>query len=92
MIDAHELKSMIHYNSDTGDFTWKSFRGGTACANSVAGSIDTKGYRQIKIYGRLYLAHRLTRRIIKTSVFVLITQVESGEFHGLKVEGSGSPI
>lgn len=58
-MDAEFLKSILRYDSETGIFTWRKFRGGSAKAGTVAGSLDSKGYVQIKIKHRLYLAHRL---------------------------------
>jgi hypothetical protein len=53
------LKELLDYDPETGVFTWKRFMGGFAKAGSVAGSIDSHGHRQIKVDGRLYLAHRM---------------------------------
>lgn len=58
-MNVEELKKILDYDQGTGVFTWKEFRGGSAKAGSVAGSIDSKGYVQIKIGRRLHLAHRL---------------------------------
>lgn len=50
-----ELLSDLRYNRRSGIFTWK--RG--QLRGERAGSIATKGYRQIGIAGRYYMAHRL---------------------------------
>lgn len=52
MITQKELKQSVSYNRRTGVFTRKSTK-------KKAGAIDSHGYIQIKINGRLYLAHRL---------------------------------
>lgn len=53
-----EIKQILHYDQDTGIFTWKVNRTGTALAGTVAGKM-TKGRVQIKINGKRYYAHRL---------------------------------
>jgi hypothetical protein len=59
MLSRNRVMELLSYNPETGVFIWKKGRGGFAKSGSVAGSLDSKGYRQIKIDGRLYLAHRL---------------------------------
>jgi hypothetical protein len=56
----HErLKELIHYDPDSGEFTWLVKRGRSAIVGSVAGTINSRGYRQIYIDSKPYLAHRL---------------------------------
>ena len=43
------LKQLLDYNSKTGVFTWKSKKHGRMKSGDIAGSLDTHGYRQIKI-------------------------------------------
>jgi hypothetical protein len=52
-------RTLLDYNKESGVFTWKTSRGGLAQKGVKAGSLDTKGYVQIKIDGRLIFAHRL---------------------------------
>jgi len=59
MISQELLKHLLTYCESTGDFTWNVTRGGQAKVGSIAGSLDSKGYRQIKISGKLIFAHRL---------------------------------
>jgi len=59
MITQQELKELLDYNKDTGIFTWKQSRGGLARKGSRAGSIESKGYYQITLKQKLYMAHRL---------------------------------
>lgn len=58
-ITHSELLRVLDYNPETGRFTWKFTITGTAKAGSVAGRMLLAGYRQIRVFGRLYLAHRL---------------------------------
>ena len=67
VITQAELKSLLSYNPDTGEFKWlsrpithqrikiwnKKYAGG------VAGAVNSLGYRIIKIHARAYKAHRL---------------------------------
>lgn len=58
MITPERLREVLQYDAETGEFTWK-----VSCRNSckpgrVAGRIH-KGYRQICVGCRQYLAHRL---------------------------------
>ena len=59
MIDQKTCLSLLDYDQKTGVFTWKISRGGMAKCGSEAGATDSKGYRQIRINKRLYLAHRI---------------------------------
>ncbi len=53
------LKELLHYDPDTGVFTWLVSRSGRY-AGANAGSADPKdGYVMVKIAGRDYRAHRL---------------------------------
>lgn len=46
------LTARLDYNELTGVFTWRSH-------GSIAGSLDAKGYRRIRIGAKTYRAHRL---------------------------------
>ena len=59
MISHNELLRFLSYDPDTGVFTWKIDRSPRVRQGTIAGTFDTKGYVQIGIQGRLYLAHRL---------------------------------
>ena len=61
MITQKELKELLHYDLDTGIFTWRVTRSpnGKANAGSVAGNLNHDGRIRIKIFKKLYLAHRL---------------------------------
>lgn len=57
---SHErLLEVLEYDPATGIFIWKVNGRGLARAGSIAGSINGSGYRQIRVDGKLYLAHRL---------------------------------
>lgn len=59
MIPQDVVKQLLDYQKDTGMFIWRVAPGNRTKAGSVAGTLDTYGYRQIQIKKRLYLAHRL---------------------------------
>jgi hypothetical protein len=59
MITQLELKKVLHYDPDTGIFTWLVNKSGGATVGSVAGGINGKGYLQIKINYKVYQLHRL---------------------------------
>lgn len=55
MLTQERLKEVLHYDPDTGVFTWKKYRVGT-----VAGHIHKgHGYLTIGVDKKVYLAHRL---------------------------------
>lgn len=54
------LRSLLHYNPETGALRWKQWKGAKAHKGVAAGYIMTSnGYRYVKIDGILWLAHRL---------------------------------
>jgi len=58
-LTAERLRELLHYDPETGEFTWRANRGGGVKAGDIAGTISTsKGYRNIWIGGN-YKAHRL---------------------------------
>ena len=58
-ITQERLKELLHYDPESGLFTWKVLRTGNAKVGSVAGSSNICGYINIKIDGILHCAHRL---------------------------------
>ncbi len=52
------LKELLHYNPDTGVFTWLQSRS-VVKKGDVAGSTYGPGYQGIGIDGTVYLSHRL---------------------------------
>lgn len=53
------LKELLHYDPETGVFTWKQYRGHLAQEGFVAGRPNKAGHIQISVDGRRYMAHRL---------------------------------
>jgi HNH endonuclease/AP2 domain len=58
-LTAARLRELLHYNPDTGAFTWLLSTSNRVRAGDVAGSARQDGYRIIRVDGRFYLAHRL---------------------------------
>jgi len=58
-MDQKTLKSALHYNPDTGQFTWIVDASRNIKSGQLAGSRHAKGYWQIYYKGKHYLAHRL---------------------------------
>lgn len=56
MRNAHDL---LNYDKDTGVFTWKKDRRGTAKKGMVAGHTDKNGYAEIFLHSKKYHAHHL---------------------------------
>ena len=54
-----ELKAALWYDPDTGTFYNVVARGARAQAGAIAGTRHSTGYWQIRLGGRIYLAHRL---------------------------------
>lgn len=72
-ITAEYVRSRLDYDSETGIFVWRAINAVTRhekiwnskYAGTVAGAIDTKGRRQIKIDRVAYTASRLAWLIVK---------------------------
>jgi len=58
MLDQQTLMLQVHYDPETGEFTW-NIGGRKKVAYARAGSLDGKGYWRIMIDGVDYRAHRL---------------------------------
>jgi len=59
-ISHDDLLSLLHYDPDTGEFTWKVRKANCIAVGDRAGGVRPKdGYRMIQISGRFYLEHRL---------------------------------
>lgn len=52
------LQELLEYAPETGAFRWRVNRTSVR-AGTVAGRLDSKGYRQISVDGQRYAAHRL---------------------------------
>lgn len=70
-VTAEIVRELLDYNPETGEFRWK-FRDRKYCksdrswkswngknAGTTAGTLDERGYRDIRIFSKLYKAHRL---------------------------------
>jgi len=58
-ITQRQVKNILHYQPDSGVFTWKMVCGRRAPIGGVAGCIGTQGYRIIGIQGTRYKAASL---------------------------------
>ncbi|TCK87352.1 HNH endonuclease [Paraburkholderia sp. BL9I2N2] len=62
MLTQSELKEIVHYDPDTGAFTWVKSSGNRRAgsrAGSINGTAEGKKYRRVSINKTLYLEHRL---------------------------------
>jgi len=58
------LNELLDYNPDTGILTWKISRGGWIIKGKEAGNKTPRGYRQIKIAGKVYKSHRIIWKMV----------------------------
>jgi len=58
MLTSEKLKEVLDYCPETGNFFWR-VRRGRQKAGSLAGHADTHGYIMIRVFSKIYMAHRL---------------------------------
>jgi hypothetical protein len=58
-MNQQQLKTLLHYDPTTGVFRWRHTTKNGMQPWDVAGNIDRQGYVQIKIGGKVKMAHRL---------------------------------
>ena len=58
-LTVEELKDVLHYDPETGQFTWIKRTAKCVHVGDVAGSHDKAGYITIGIKKRIYKSHRL---------------------------------
>jgi hypothetical protein len=58
-LNQQTLQQLLHYQADTGIFTWKVKIKGCVNPGDIAGCIDKQGYRVIRIFNKNRKAHRL---------------------------------
>jgi hypothetical protein len=58
-LTQERLKELLHYDSETGIFTWIANRGNSIKIGNIAGSKNNQGYILITIDQKQYKAHRL---------------------------------
>lgn len=58
-LTAERLRELLHYDANTGVFTWRINRKGGVKAGQTAGCLANNGYLVVRLDGKLYLAHRL---------------------------------
>lgn len=63
-LNADQIRSLLDFNVETGDLRWTAAASLGRLTGRLAGSVGNCGYRQIKVGGRMYLAHRLAWLIV----------------------------
>ncbi|RZS35844.1 HNH endonuclease [Corticibacter populi] len=58
-ISRAQLLEVLHYDQETGIFSWAKSIATKVKTGSIAGHISADQYQRIVIFGRKYLAHRL---------------------------------
>lgn len=58
-LTAARLRELLHYDPDTGVFTWIKSRSNRRTSGLETGPNLHRGYRRVRLDGHLYMAHRL---------------------------------
>jgi len=59
MITQNKVRELLDYNRETGVFIWKVSIKGTKGKGKEAGTLTSKGYRDVCVEGKKYGMHRL---------------------------------
>ncbi len=59
LITATRLREILHYDPESGELRWLISPRYWVNIGALAGVLNSRGYRVIKIGGRMYVAHRL---------------------------------
>lgn len=58
-LSASRLRELLHFDPETGVFRYRTRASQRTRVGDVAGSVNSNGYRHIRVDGRAYKAHRL---------------------------------
>lgn len=58
-LTAERVRELLHYNPETGVFTWKVSRKGTGGIGSVAGDLNKRGYWRVCVDGKRVMGNVL---------------------------------
>jgi len=77
------LKSILHYNPDTGIFTWAKIRKGNnrRKIGEVAGWLKHDGYWYLYIDGKMYYAHRMAWFYVYGELPALIDHIDGNKLN-----------
>lgn len=64
LLSPDELRGLFDLNTETGELRWKASTSRGKYTQTVAGSVNRLGYRQVKIGKKSYLAHRIVWAIV----------------------------
>ena len=53
------LNELFDYDKETGDLLWKACKSRRVRAGAIAGSLESNGYKRLKINFKSYLVHRI---------------------------------
>ncbi len=59
VLTVARVRELLHYDPETGDFTWRTRPAQSVNVGDVAGTLRADGYTVIRVAGTKHLAHRL---------------------------------